>query len=798
MKKLLAILLAIGFILLILVAPFIPIGDPDPPTDDLAAVPIEAGQEQYIAHYAVGLGYEQTGNFSEAKAAYLEASKASQSEIISAVDNALERTLAKEANPFLQWQHTMRNTLWGVLQAAAIVILLLALVWLGWQIWRWRSLRKLLPGYLFTPFDDFIADNPGQGAHRLLQAILTDIEQVQQEADARLHAAIDRAAFPAFGAPAKTNTVTEEATRVVQQVSLAGVEINLPALLKATRYLGLQKEFTLNGALFQQGDRVRLEATVVCTRDMHEVKRWTLLGTPGDAPAQQIGTLIEELAYRFLRWGAKDRLGFKTWTALRSYTEGLRARRQYAITADPQYINIAGDHLFDATIADPEAFPAIYALGGIFHSTGQYKMAETQYRLIREFDKDRRPEATYNLGVSLLHQVATNKLHEAMDCFDEIVEALKETPIEDEQRLLLAMTYGSMALLHTLELNREQRTWTKPKDGDREVLIKERAEQALSLVSRIPPGTEATDMEGIGDNVVHALVNHALGRMEAELAQRVQKEAFAAEKSGDETEANAHLEKQSLLLKQSRQKLRRAIELDPSNPVIYISLADTFPQKSDEHLHWLETAVKVLPHFEYGWLQLGIAHQERRAFDEAIDAYRRASQFADANSSLGKLLIKRDGYAAGMPYLLKAIKLDPRDEWTYRNLAWYTLEAMETGEIPLDDDQLDNVIAWSRRAHDLLQSQKPGQLWRAHDLLGWAFTLQGNFEPAQKELNQANELSRSEEQVAYHLAQLYQAWEKPAIALETLKKIKTNSPQWRKKIDSLTAQLQTKISDTEI
>ena len=206
--------------------------------------------------------------------------------------------------------------------------------------------------------------------------------------------------------------------------------------------------------------------------------------------------------------------------------------------------------------------------------------------------------------------------------------------------------------------------------------------------------------------------------------------------------------------------------------------------------------------------QRGIDAADRRWFDEAVKAFKRAIELnpesAHAHDNLATVYSEQGEFLLALREYLEAIRLEPDSPTAHYNLACFlSTQGLDmaidqyTKAIELDPDYPDAHVnlglchvdrgehelaieafrnAISVDPDDLGARQDPKNLDALVDL-GVAYSAQGIYSEAERALKAALDVAPDAVLVGYHLAALYAAWEHDEDALEHLARVIQYEPE---------------------
>ncbi len=741
---------------------------PNAAQNDLAGVTITAGQEKAAQQYALGLLYEQTGEWDAAQEQYAEAALSTQTEIQQAATAGLSRVLAAKENWRLawrsQWRAQWRTTAVWLSQVLFIIVALGVI--LG-TVWLWRSTRQPRPGYLVQSVQDFTKDGWGNGLHHLLSLQLQTAQRTHATAADALQAQVLAAGlFPNLTPWQEMPATLGNALSVLEKVNVAGVNVSLRPFAQTLYTLWRQQEHTMTAQLHQRGSHLTLHVEIRHNPDGKTVTHWDIEGEVQQSAAEQREAIVTEWAYRLMAFQGDGAV--PPWRALAAYMNGLRLWQRYREDGRylPDLLQQAVQQIQAAQAADPFFVPAQFTLGTLYNTLGQYEQAEAMFsHLLASGSKDDLA-LRYNLGVSIYHQVekGTWARRKAAEQFRLIQDKLEAASARSEnETTLLALAYAGLGMAAALETS-----------------------------SRIPKTAWQVDPELERLTAVQAYTGRSRDLAAAITDTRTRAIVLTAANHSD---GFAQLQKENM--EAARTLLQQAIQGRPEYPVPYVNLADTYDKGSDEAIARLKQALAIQPGFAFGWFQLGQAYDEKGE-DDAIwqeaarEAFSRAVGFADAQERLGTMAFKGGDYQQAIAHYHAAVQLNGRKEHIWRSMAWRTLEAIEKGWIPLTKTTLHDTLRWADQAVELTRGTN--NEWRAHDVRGWALRLLQQPQEALTALDQSIAL-KEQAQNLYHRAQLHLQIgniEAAAADLRQAKKYADKDEKWRSAIQVLQQQLDTR------
>lgn len=738
---------------------------PNAAQNDLAGVTITSGQEEAAQQYALGLLYEEAGDWAAAQEQYAEAALSVQPEIQQAAMTGLSRVLAAQENWRLAWQSQWRaqwrtTAVWlsQVFFLTAIVATVVSLAWL------WRSTRQPRPGYLVQPVQDFTKDGWGNGLHHLLFLQLQTARRTQAVAVEALQTqALAAGLFPVITPWQEISAPLGNALSVLEKVTVVGVNVSLRPFAQTLYTLWRQQEYTITAQMHQRGSLLTLHVEIRHHPDGH-ITYWEIEGDGQQSLAEQREAIASEWAYRLTSTQSDG--DAPPWRALAAYMHGLHLWQRYREDGryQPDLLQKALQQVRAAQAAAPFLAPAQFTLGTLYNALGQYELAEATFRQLlatngREDDLPLR----YNLGVSLYHQVekgawARQSAAEQFHLIRQRVEA--PATHANKEAVLLALTYAGLGMVAALEAS------PRIKNGDWQVGPQMERLTAVQLYT-----DRARNLaEDIADAHIRTIVLAA----------------------ADHSDGFAQLQVENM--EAARPLLQQASESRGDYPVPYVHLAETYEKGSEEAIAWLKKALAIQPGFAFGWFRLGQAYDTKSRSDPiwreaAREAFSHAVNFADAQERLGTIAFKQGDYQQAMTHYHTAVQLNGRKEHIWRNMAWRTLEAIERGWILQTDATLRDALRWADQAVELAGNTE--NEWRAYDVRGWALRLLKQSPEALTALDQS--IARKEQaQNLYHRAQVHiQIGNiKAAVAdLHQAEKYANKDEKWRSAIQALQRQL---------
>lgn len=738
---------------------------PNAAKNDLAGVAIVAGQEEAAQQYALGLLYEEAGDWEAAQEQYAEAALSTQVEVQQAATAGLSRVLAAQENWRLawqsQWQAQWRTTaVWfsQVLFLMAIVATVVSLAWL------WRSTRQPRPGYLVQPVQDFTKDGWGNGLHHLLYLQLQTARRTQAAAVEALQTqALAAGLFPVITPWQEISAPFGNALSILEKVNVAGINVSLQPFAQTLYTLWRQQEYTITAQMHQRGSRLALHVEIRHHPDGH-ITYWEIEGDAQQSLAEQREAIASEWAYRLM--ATQSAGDAPPWRALAAYMHGLHLWQRYREDGryQPDLLQKALQQVWAAQAAAPFWVPAQFTLGTLYNALGQYELAEATFRqlLTTNNSEDDLP-LRYNLGVSLYHQVekgawARQSAAEQLHLIRQRVEATATQA--NKEPVLLALTYAGLGMVAALEASPriKKADWQVDPQMERLTAVQFYTDRARNLADEIADAHIRT--------IVLAAADHSDGFAQLQVEN----------------------------MEAARRLLQQASEGYRDYPVPYVHLAGTYEKGSEEAIAWLKKALAIQPGFAFGWFRLGQAYDTKSRSDPiwreaAREAFSYAVNFADAQERLGTIAFKNGNYQQAMAHYHTAVQLNGRKEHIWRNMAWRTLEAIERGCIPQTDATLRDALRWADQAVELATGTE--NEWRGHDVRGWALRMLQQLQEALTALDQSIAL-KERAQNLYHRAQVHLKLgniELAAADLRQAQKYAEKDEKWRSAIQALQQQL---------
>lgn len=734
---------------------------PNAAQNDLAGVTITSGQEEVAQQYALGLLYEETGDWEAAQEQYAEAALSVQPEIQQAAMAGLSRVMAAKENWRLAWWAQWRGTAIWLSQVFFLIAALAAILGIAWF---WRSKRQPSSGYLVQPVQDFTKDGWGNGLHQLLFLQLQTARRIHDTAADALQAqALAAGLFPNLTPWQEMPASFGNALSVLEKVNVAGINVSLRQFAQTLYTLWRQQEYTITAQLHQRSGRLTLHVLIRRHPDGITTAQWDFEGEAQQSLAEQREAIVSEWAYRLMALQSADMV--LPWRALSAYINGLRLWQRYREDGRylPDLLQQAVQQMQIARDVDPFFVPAQFTLGTLYNALGQYDQAEAMFRHLLASGSKEDLALCYNLGVSIYHQVekGTWARREAADQFRLIQTKLEAaSPHSESETTLLALAYAGLGMVAALETS-----------------------------SRIPKAAWQVDPELERLTAVHAYTDRCRN-LAAEITDIRTRIIVLAAANHSDGFAQLQLENKGA----ARDLLQQAIKERPDYPVPYVNLANTYDKGSDEAIVWLKKALAVQPGFAFGWFQLGQAY-DKKGKDDAIwqgaarEAFSRAVGFADAQERLGTMAFQGGDYQQAMAHYHVAVQLNGRKEHIWRSMAWRTLEAIEKEWIPRTDAALRDSLRWADQALELAQGTD--NEWRAHDVRGWALRLLQQSQEALTALDQSIVL-KERAQNFYHRAQVHLQMgnvKAAAADLHQAQKYAEKDEKWRSPILTLQRQL---------
>jgi len=753
--------LIVFFTLVLVLSFFLPAVQRNPASDNaLKGLKVTTTQKPFARQYSLGLLYEQAGQWADALHHYEAAAKADQDVIQAAAASAIRRTLAKQTR--------QRRGLfpWKSLALWLSLLTFLAVIFFRPEIIRLLQRCSRRSGYSLQPVQDFTGDKQGRNFHILLYLRSQEAREAQQQAQELLEAqSLAAGLFPALTTGQATAQWLQPLQDSKSKFSVAGINLPLQSLVQLiykliNNFLPL-REHTVSGQLHLDGPSLHLRVEIR-NNAKKQVKGWDIYGDPALEPARQPAAMIDEWLYRVLLRPSVQDNGITSWRSLAAYMQGVICWRRYQEDGhhDPELLAEAVKLFQRAQEADPMFTSARFALGAIYNTQGQYAAAEDIFRALLEEtndDEDRLP-LRYNLAVSLYHQVGKGPgpRENAEKQLDKILKQVEQK--SDSQSLLLqSLANSGQALIKALEIGAAKPPPTKETTGKKAFALLEDARRVAGQLEK--DTAELT--------TALAAADHAEGFLWLKLGEK----------------------------EKARGPLKKAVKGQPSYAVPYINLAETYNKGDSEAILWLQRAVAIQPGFAFGWFRLGQAYdlqalKNPARLQQAREAFAKATGFADAQDRLGTIAFKEGDYEGAMAHYRKGIRLNSQKEKIWRNMAWRTLQAMETGLTEKQSKRLQDALSWAAQSVALAKGLP--QEWRAYDTRGWAWLMLGELQKAENDFQRALDLAeKAQAQVYYHVALVKKLEGKPEEAVSSLEQARKagGSAKWQDKINQLQNEL---------
>lgn len=734
---------------------------PNDAQSGLAGVAITPGQEEAAQQYALGLLYEEAGEWSAAQEQYAEAALSTQPEIQQAATAGLSRVLVAKENWRLTWRAQWCTT---AVWLSQVLFLIAALAVILGIAWFWRSKQQPRPGYLVQSVQDFTKDSWGNGLHQLLFLQLQTAQRIHDNAADALQAqALAAGLFPTLTPWQEMPATLGNALSVLEKVTVAGINVSLRPFAQTLYALWQQQEHTITAQLHQRSGRLALHIEIRHYPDGIITNQWDIEGEAQQSASEQREAIVTEWAYRLMALQSADAVF--SWRALAAYMNGLRLWQRYREDGRylPDLLQQAVQQMQIARDADPFFGPAEFTLGTLYNAIGQYEQAEATFRRLLTSDSIDDLTLRYNLGVSIYHQVekGTWARREAANQFRFIQTKLEAaSPRSESETTHLALAYAGLGMVAALETSPRipKKAWQIDPELERLTAVQAYTDLSRNLADVITDTRTRT--------IVLAAANHSDGFAQLQIENK----------------------------KAARDLLQQAIKERPDYPVPYVNLADTYDKGSDEAIARFKQALAIQPGFAFGWFQLGQAYDKKGKNDAiwqeaAREAFSRAAEFADAQERLGTMAFQGGDYQQAMAHYHAAVQLNGRKEHIWRSMAWRTLEAIEKEWIPRTEVALRDALRWADQALELAADTE--NEWRAHDVRGWALRLLQQPQEALTALNQSIAL-KERAQNFYHRAQVHLQMgniELAAADLRQAEKYAEKDEKWKSAVQALQQKL---------
>jgi predicted O-linked N-acetylglucosamine transferase (SPINDLY family) len=205
----------------------------------------------------------------------------------------------------------------------------------------------------------------------------------------------------------------------------------------------------------------------------------------------------------------------------------------------------------------------------------------------------------------------------------------------------------------------------------------------------------------------------------------------------------------------------QAIQIDPTNPFYYCSLADVLIEKGlqDEAIASYQKSLQLKPDFDIAHYNLGNVFADTGDFQSAISCYRQAlainPNLAEAHYNLARVFQKRGADDKAADHYRSALQLNPDQFDIYFHLA----------NLLLDHGQLEEAVSHYQNALKL----KPNHA-DTHNNLGRALIDLGKFKQASIYFQNAVTLEPEFAEAHFNLGTAFKNQKKPADAIASYKK----------------------------
>jgi len=698
-------------------------------------VPSNDDEVTFLRYLELGHLYEKQQDTEKAIYYFERAALANQTEIAVSAHVALDRILLQKKDPIVGIRKDIRSFMRVLVTFGTPITILLTFLTCLWfligKIW-------IRPGYYFAVFEDYTSNNIGKGFNNLLLSFISEAIETHRLGQSSW-ANINSLEIPYISTTLEENIFGPLFD--IDTLKLANIEISPSKSIQNILRQINRREFTLQGALYQHGNQVRVSAELIQTNAQKIIKRWDLSAEDGDVNGC-IKSLTQQLAYSLLLYiaQAKD-LNFSTRlpsdsNCLMLFTKGMQilVQRDYQVypTLNNQLprLEIAEDALTQATVIDPAFIPARFLLGIVYLRQAKYDKAQSYLKSVINDQSQLIGESAYYLALGYYYTFQPWSYAGAEYWFNKILEEY----IEDKPSsgYIKALTYAGLANVYAQMIGQ----------GD--------YSKELSRTS-----TQFVELNHHYSDLANDLISDSFS-----IQQQKSIEAWILNGRGIAAYQQSNYDEAINLL-------NIAFQVYSDNPIAYGYTALAWLQKGDpnEAQRWLERASQWQAfgtYLEYGYFKIGEHYEEKNDIPEAKHFYLMAPRISRARYRLAKLYAQQGNYLISIEQLQKALSLDKTNVHIWANLAYYLALSAPQDKIILAQAAEAGLKAVQLSINTSLE-------WKRRAVYGWILSLLGSTIEAKQQLDTAIKI-KHHALVYYYRAELYINMRNNKQAIQELKK----------------------------
>jgi tetratricopeptide (TPR) repeat protein len=463
MKRTLLTIILSSAILLLLLLLFLP--QPPLKIHNTSLAAVDSGQEQFAHQLELGIRFWQRGEVDLAQQAFIEAAHARQASIgMDARNNLFELWSARQPrNWFWQLKLSLGEMIGRVPLLIAYGVLLAAFAWLLWLIANFAIPEK--EGWQVASFENFTGQESSDNLHRLVYRTAQEAAEIfQRSAGQKELLGLEMLDIPLFNA---LKDYPPEITAAIESLEIDALSLPVGKLFLGLRRWADRRSYTLEGAVYQEGDQCRLSARQVHRSSGRVVQVWHLQTENTEhAPA----ALARDFAFKILHFRNQGSNEVpRSWRELQRLVEGLL---QIELCQGEEFnkdrLYTAANTFSAIAFRDPDNVRAHHLQGVANTMLGNFEQAEQCFKAVQDLEdragqhKSRQSLAAhYNHGLVVFYQFDPPLASTAISSFNMVIGELETRPGPSPD-LLLALSYCSLANVYAaLRGDRQQKKYTE-------------------------------------------------------------------------------------------------------------------------------------------------------------------------------------------------------------------------------------------------------------------------------------------------------------------------------------------------
>ncbi len=417
--------------------PLIPFQEPD----RLATGAFAADQVEFQRHLELGYAAEQQQLYAQAQEEYQQAALAVDQEIARVGRENYERLAALQQDPrfvlYSQLQWLKSPLLW----AAFLLALLLIVI----------QFRPLPVAYRVGAFSDLTKDQVGKPIQALVARGLAQAQEAYKQAQDEIN--LDLKSLSVALSPEQSDPFSN-LLAVLGNLQLGAVPITVEKLQNLLEKWRIRNLHLLGGHFYQLGDLYYLDVEI--KRGDRVVESWCLPASSGEKANVVVQEFCADLTYRFLFYMLHEKGEFRSWRALKSWTEGLQAYQRPGIL--PEDLDAVVQTLPAVENVEPGNRKLAFLVGLLNSRLERYAQAQEAFKIVlngSDLDDDLSLAAVCRLGETFYLGFESGSFRQATAQFEQIRHKLEGKKLNKRQEKILAMALCGLAKIWAHQLYRQ-------------------------------------------------------------------------------------------------------------------------------------------------------------------------------------------------------------------------------------------------------------------------------------------------------------------------------------------------------